>query len=164
MRRDIVSYGFLWERLEGGVGVWGVWKFDVHGGFISLHRIRMYKAPRLIDRRVFALDLVLRKRPRMTSNEYFFSKNIHLWWYYTQRTSSRHASGAHSCGMKRTTSGITTNIISSVMSRDLGGGAGLHPSASSQLCKQPSTYLMKKKNCTHMHYTSVYNIIYRRTC
>jgi len=41
-------------------------KLDVHGGVISLHRIRMYKAPRLIDRRVFAVGLVVRKRPRMT--------------------------------------------------------------------------------------------------
>lgn len=67
------------------------------------------------------------------------------------RTTSRHASGAHSCGIKRATSGITTNIISSVVSRDLGGDAGLQPSASSQLCKQPSTYLIMKKK-KHINY------------
>jgi len=39
------------------------------------------------------------------------------------------------------TIGITTSAISSVTFEDAVGDPGLHPSASSQLCKQPWTYL-----------------------
>lgn len=48
---------------------------------------------------------------------------------------------AHSCGINPMTSGITTNTIRSVTFECIGGDPGLHPSASSQLCRQPSTYL-----------------------